>query len=73
MLGDQPLKPEPTGEPEQVGADIAGLERRDEDAVRPAREQPLQIGLAQVQREWSEPSNGSGTSRFWMASLMDRS
>jgi hypothetical protein len=37
-LGDQTLKPHIAGSPEQVGADLALLEWRDENAVGPSRE-----------------------------------
>ena len=37
MLRDQPLKPHPAGSLEQVGADLALLEGRHENALGPAR------------------------------------
>jgi hypothetical protein len=39
------------GRAEQVWPDLASLERRYEDAVRPTREQPRQIGLADRERQ----------------------
>jgi hypothetical protein len=37
-LGDQALEAEVTGLAEEVRTNLASLERRDEDAIRPARE-----------------------------------
>ncbi|GGI26728.1 hypothetical protein GCM10010987_40830 [Bradyrhizobium guangdongense] len=54
VLGDQPLQPHAAGGPEQVGADGAGLERRNEDAVRASGEQACEVGLAQAERKVSE-------------------
>ena len=49
-LGDQTLEAELAGLAEQVRANLALLEVADEDAVRPARQQPLQVGLPQRER-----------------------
>jgi hypothetical protein len=43
MLRYQALKPELARLPEQVGADLALFERRSEDAIRPASQQPLKV------------------------------
>lgn len=48
-LADQPFEPYATGGPEQVGADLALLERRDKDAVRAAGQEPRQICFAQAE------------------------
>jgi PilZ domain-containing protein len=54
VLGDQPLEPHAAGSTVKIGADLASLERRHSDAVRSARQQALEIGLAQVQRQGAE-------------------
>jgi len=46
MLRNQSLKPEFAGFAEQVGADFALFEIAHEDAIRPASQQPGQIGFA---------------------------
>jgi len=46
MLGDQTLQPHPAGRLEQLGTDLALLERRHEDALGPPAEQLRQVGLA---------------------------
>ena len=45
-LGDDALKPELAGLAEKVGADLAAFEVGREDALRPARQQPCEVGLA---------------------------
>jgi hypothetical protein len=53
-LRDQPLKPELAGLAEYVRSDLTLFERGDEDAVRPAREQPREVGFAHRQRQPSQ-------------------
>jgi hypothetical protein len=48
-LRHQALKAHVAGGAEQVRADLAALERVDEDALGPAREQALKAGFAKVQ------------------------
>jgi hypothetical protein len=50
-LRHQPLKAKLAGLAKQVGADLALLERRHEDAIRSARQEPRQVGLAHRQRQ----------------------
>jgi len=50
-LRHQSLKLHVAGGAEQVRPDLAALERVDEDALGPAREQALKTGLAEVQRQ----------------------
>jgi len=47
----QALKPELTRLAKQVRPDLALLERRHEDAVRPARQEPREVRLANRQRQ----------------------
>jgi|HubBroStandDraft_3_1064219.scaffolds.fasta_scaffold329182_2 hypothetical protein len=53
-LGGQTLKPHVASSAKQVGADLALLEWRDENAVGPSRKQPRQIGLAQARGEGAQ-------------------
>jgi hypothetical protein len=39
---------------EEIGANLALLERRDKDAVRPAAEEAGQVGLAQGERQGAD-------------------
>src|SRR4051794_21077662 len=48
-LADKPLKPQPACGIEEIRADLALLERVDEDTLGPPREQALQVGLAHRQ------------------------
>jgi hypothetical protein len=48
------FQPHVTRGPEQLGADLALLEWRHEDALGPSAEQLSQIRLAQVQRQPAE-------------------
>src|SRR5581483_6156927 len=54
MFRHEPLKPHPTRYPEWVGADLATLELANEDALRPAREQALEVHLAHAKRQLPE-------------------
>jgi len=47
VLGDQTLDTHAAGGVEQVWSDLSLLEGSDEDAIRPAAEQLLQVGLPQ--------------------------
>jgi hypothetical protein len=49
-LRHQPFQAHVAGRPKKVRPDLACLERRDEDAVRPPCQQPRKIGLPQ--RQW---------------------
>jgi hypothetical protein len=49
-LGHQAFEPELAGLPEQVRADLPALELGNENSFRTPRQQPRQVGLAQVQR-----------------------
>jgi len=50
-LRDDPLQTHAASRAEEIGADRADLKRIDEDTIRPAAKQPLQIGLAHGQRQ----------------------
>src|SRR5690349_3211040 len=50
-LADKPLQPQTTCSLEEIRPDLAALEGVDEDALRPARQQALQVGLAHRQRQ----------------------
>jgi hypothetical protein len=49
MLRHHALKPHVAGGAEQIGADVALLERRREDAFGTPLQQPGEVGLAQMQ------------------------
>ncbi len=53
-LRDYSLEIEIAGFPKQVRADLALLEVADEDAFRPARQQPGQVVLPKVQRQLAQ-------------------
>ena len=50
-LRHRALKPELTRPAKQIRPDLALLQRRNEDAVRPPRQEPRKVGLAHRQRE----------------------
>jgi hypothetical protein len=50
---DDPFKAHAAGSTIQVGADLAMLEGRDEDAIGSTRQQPREVGLAHAQ--WKPP------------------
>ena len=54
VLGDDALEAHVAGGVEQNGSDLSLLEGSDEDAVRPAAQQLLQVGLPQMQRQSGE-------------------
>ena len=53
-LRHQSLQSHAAGGAKQLRPDLALLERRDEDAVRPPRQQAGEVGLAQGQRQATE-------------------
>ena len=53
-LRHQAFKAQAAGGTEQVGADLTLLERIDEDAFRPACQQPPKVGLAERQRQFAQ-------------------
>ena len=53
-LGDDPLEPELAGLAEEVGTDLAAFEIGNEDALRPARQQPREVGLAHRERQLAQ-------------------
>jgi hypothetical protein len=54
VLGDDALEAHVAGGVEQNGSDLSLLEGSDEDTVRPAAQQLLQVGLPQMQRQSGE-------------------
>jgi hypothetical protein len=54
VLGDQTLETHAASGVEQVWPDLSLLEGSDEDAIRPAAQQLLQVGLAQMQGQAGE-------------------
>jgi hypothetical protein len=54
VLRDQTLKTHAAGGAERDGSDLSLLEWSDEDAIRPAAQQLLQVGLAQMQGQAGE-------------------
>src|SRR5258707_538079 len=53
-FGDQALQPELAGLPEQVRPNLTLLKVADKNPLRPPRQQPRQVGLAQVQRQLAQ-------------------
>src|SRR6478736_7388282 len=53
-FGDEALQPHVAGSTEQIGSDCSSLKRVDEHPVRPAAEQPFQVGLAHGEWQWTK-------------------
>jgi hypothetical protein len=51
MLRHQTFEPHVARCAKEIRADLAALERADEDALGPARQQAFEVGLAQVERQ----------------------
>jgi hypothetical protein len=54
VLGDDTLETHAAGGVEKVWPDLSLFEASDEDAIRPAAQQLLQVGLPQMQRQAGE-------------------
>jgi hypothetical protein len=53
-LGDQPFQFHPARRCEEIRTDLATLEQIDQDALRPALQQPFEIGLAHRRRQLAQ-------------------
>jgi hypothetical protein len=68
-LGDQPFQSHPAGRCEEIRTDLAALERIEEDALRPALQQPFEIGRRQQLARSSPPSTRISKAPSWTSSL----
>ena len=53
-LAHEPFEPHLAGGAKEIRPDLAALERIDDDALGPAREQTLKAGLAAMERQLPE-------------------